>query len=55
MREYLRDKRKSPHDFIFPKGSHIFKCINKGVWDLYPVYKKAFISKTLHTDYERIP
>ena len=39
----LKDKRESPHDFMFPKVKpHYFKCISKDVWHVYPVYKKAF-------------
>ena len=47
-RGHLKDKRKSSHNFMFPKAKPhlIFKCIDKDAWNLCPVYNKAFYVQT---------
>ena len=52
LRGDLKDKRRSRHDFMLPKGNvHLFicKCINEDAWDSYPVYKMAFYFQRHYT------
>ena len=59
IRGYLKDKRKSSHDWMFPKGkshySEVYKqkCVGF-IFILFYLYEGLLFSKKLHTDHKRL-